>query len=81
MVERAFITENFASWIVNSMVDDLGRMFANNEKSIDIKRKATTFYRRIEKQLLPNMTTGVRKYFLQEYGTDIAFIREICEKM
>jgi len=79
MVEHAFITENFASWIVKSMVDDLGRMVANNEKLIDIKRKATIFYRRIEKQLLPNMTTGARGYFLQEYGSDIDFIREISK--
>lgn len=81
MKEYAFITENFASWIVKSMIDDLGRMVLNGEKLIDIKRKALTFNRRIERQVLPNMTSGARNYFLQEYGDDIAFIREISNNI
>ena len=81
MREGAFITENFASWIVESMIDDLGRMVLHDEKLIDIKRKAATFNRRIERQVLPNMTSGTRNYFLQEHGHDIAFIRDFCDNI
>jgi len=70
MVEHAFITENFASWIIDQMYDEFSQL-------PDYKKymNADKYIKRIENQILPNMTTYSRKWLLEARDYEIALFR------
>lgn len=70
MVEHAFITENFASWIIDQMYEEFIQL-------PDYKKymNAGKYIKRIENQIFPNMTEYSRKWLIEARDYEIALFR------
>lgn len=66
MVEHAFITENFASWIITQMSTEFDTLPEYKKYQYAVK-----YLKRLKNQILPNMTTYSRNWLLEAREFDI----------